>query len=78
MNRQLPCLLVRQPYASLIAYGRKRWELRSYDTRRRGHILIAASRGKPIETTDETLNNRESCLAEIQKPAKRKRGQEAA
>ena len=56
MNRKLPCLLVRQPYASLIAYGKKRWELRSYDTKRRGRILIAASRGRPIETTDETLN----------------------
>lgn len=52
----MPCLIVRQPYASLIAFGKKRWEFRSYSTRKRGDILIAASRGKPIETSDETLN----------------------
>jgi len=56
LTRWLPCLLVRQPYASLIAFGRKRWEFRSYNVRKRGNILIAASRGRPIKTGDETLN----------------------
>jgi hypothetical protein len=57
LQTTLPCLIVRQPYASLIAYGRKRWEFRSYNARKRGRILIAASRGQPIPTSDSVLNN---------------------
>jgi len=56
LSRCLPCLLIRQPYASLIAYGKKRWEFRSYNVRKRGQIAIAASRGKPLETSDDNLN----------------------
>jgi len=53
----LPCLLVRQPYASLIAYGLKRIEFRKYPTRVRGRIGIAASKGPPLQTLDTTINS---------------------
>jgi hypothetical protein len=36
-------LIIRQPFASLIAFGKKRWEFRSYDTSIRGNIGIVAS-----------------------------------
>ena len=52
----IDCLLVRQPYASLIAYGVKRWEFRMQNCRKRGPILIASSRGKPLKTGDRCLN----------------------
>lgn len=52
----LQCLLVRQPYASLIAYGTKRVEFRSYSTRVRGRIGIAASKGPPLETLDSHVS----------------------
>lgn len=44
----LPCLIVREPYASLIAYGPKRWEFRSYPCRKRATLGIVASRRSPI------------------------------
>lgn len=50
------CLIIRQPYASLIAYGCKRWEFRSYNSTKRGRIAIASSRGPPLKTSDNTLN----------------------
>ena len=53
----MPCLLVRQPYASLIAYGLKRAEFRPYPTVVRGLIGIAASKGSPLRTLDATLNS---------------------
>jgi len=53
----LPCLLVRQPYASLIAYGLKRIEFRRYPTKVRGQIGIAASKGPPLRTLDPKLNS---------------------
>jgi hypothetical protein len=56
LEETLPCLIVRQPYASLIAYGRKRWEFRSYNSNRRGRILIASSRGQPLLTSNSMLN----------------------
>lgn len=56
MNRKLDCLIIRQPFASLIAYGPKRWEFRSYNSRKRGPICIASSKGPPLKTTSEELN----------------------
>jgi hypothetical protein len=52
----LDCLIVRQPYASLIVYGAKRWEFRSYATEKKEVIAIAASRNTPIKTLDNKLN----------------------
>ncbi len=52
----LNCLLVQQPYASLIAFGRKRWEFRSYETRKRGKIGIAASPSSVLGTMSPSLN----------------------
>jgi hypothetical protein len=48
--------MVRQPYASLIAFGKKRWDFRTLDTRKRGAIVIAASRSRPVKTGDSILN----------------------
>jgi hypothetical protein len=56
MKRYLDCLIVRQPYASLIAYGLKRWEFRTYDCRKRGVICIGSSRGPPLKTGSSQLN----------------------
>jgi hypothetical protein len=53
---KLSCLIVRQPYASLIAFGKKRWEFRSYNTERRGAMGIAASHGRPWITACPDLN----------------------
>jgi len=50
------CLLVQQPYASLIVFGRKRWEFRSYEAKRRGCIGIAASPSSVLMTKDFALN----------------------
>jgi hypothetical protein len=56
-SHNLRCLLVRQPYASLIAYGLKRIEFRGYATQVRGRIGIAASKGPPFRTCDPTVNS---------------------
>lgn len=55
--QELDCLIIRQPFASLIAFGLKRWEFRSKNTRKRGKICIASARGKPLRTGDQYLNN---------------------
>jgi len=52
----LSCLLVQQPYASLIAFGRKRWEFRSYEVKKRGTIGIAASPSSLLGTQSPSLN----------------------
>lgn len=52
----LDCLIVRQPYASLIVYGVKRWEFRSYTSEKKNMIAIAASRNLPMRTSDRRLN----------------------
>ena len=52
----MDCLLVRQPYASLIAFGKKRWEFRSYECKKLGEIAIAASPSDPLETLNKSLN----------------------
>lgn len=52
----MKCLLIRQPYASLIAYGCKRWEFRSYNCSYQGKVGIASSRGRPFKTGDDNLN----------------------
>lgn len=54
---KMDCLLVRQPYASLIAYGVKRWEYRTYNCAKRGLICIGSSRGEPLKTGDPFLNS---------------------
>lgn len=41
-----------QPWASLIAYGAKRWETRSWSTDYRGELLIHAAKRKPPAITD--------------------------
>lgn len=53
----IDCLIVRQPFASLIAYGVKRWEFRTYDCKKRGLICIGSSRGNPLKTGDPYLNS---------------------
>jgi hypothetical protein len=50
------CLVIRQPYASLIVYGRKRWEFRRNESKIRGLIGIAASPHEPLKTRNEFLN----------------------
>jgi len=55
-NEFLNCLLIQQPYASLIAFGRKRWEFRSYETKKRGRIGIAASPSSVLQTRSASLN----------------------
>lgn len=52
----IDCLLIRQPYASLIAFGKKRWEFRQYSTKKTGLIGIAASKGPPLRTLNVELN----------------------
>jgi hypothetical protein len=52
----LSCLLIQQPYASLIAFGRKRWEFRSYEIKKRGTIGIAASPSSVLSTLNPSLN----------------------
>jgi len=52
----LSCLLIQQPYASLIAFGRKRWEFRSYEVKKRGTIGIAASPSSVLNTRSPSLN----------------------
>ena len=52
----MQCLIIRQPYASLIAFGKKRWEFRGYDTKKHGLIGIAASHNEPLQTLNEDLN----------------------
>lgn len=53
---RLECLIIRQPYASLVAFGRKRWEFRSYETRKTGLVGIAASPHEPLLTKNGELN----------------------
>lgn len=53
---EIDCLIIREPYASLIVFGKKRWEFRNYDTRKRGVIGIAASRSAPMVTSNRALN----------------------
>jgi hypothetical protein len=55
--KPLDCLLVQQPYASLIAFGKKRWEFRSYETKKRGIIGIAASPSSVLRTRSRSLNS---------------------
>lgn len=53
---RLDCLILRQPYASLVAFGKKRWEFRRYDTKKRGTIGIAASHREPWISSSSELN----------------------
>jgi hypothetical protein len=55
--RKIDCLIVRQPYASLIAYGSKRWEFRTYSCEKRVIICIGSSRSNPLKTGDPFLNS---------------------
>lgn len=41
----------------MIAFGKKRWEFRSYDARKHGLIGIAASHSEPLKTWDRVLNS---------------------
>lgn len=52
----LNCLLIQQPYASLIAFGKKRWEFRSYEIKKRGRIGIAASPSSILKTESSSVN----------------------
>lgn len=52
----MDCLLVQQPYASLIIFGNKRWEFRSYEVKKRGTIGIAASPSSVLRTRNRELN----------------------
>lgn len=55
---QLECLVVREPYASLIAYGQKRWEFRYCPCRKRTTIGIVASRRSPIPINPQVATSR--------------------
>lgn len=46
-------LTIRQPYASLIAYGIKKYEFRSWRTKYRGDILIQASKSVDKNAMEE-------------------------
>jgi hypothetical protein len=52
----MQCLIIRQPYASLIAFGKKRWEFRKYESKKEGIIGIAASANEPLKTWNSVLN----------------------
>src|SRR5437764_490987 len=52
----MQCLIVRQPYASLIAFGKKRWEFRNREIKKRGLVGIAASPNEPYRTWSDELN----------------------
>lgn len=52
----MDCLIVRQPYASLIAFGKKRWEFRRYPTEKTGRIGVASSPSEPLKTLSPELN----------------------
>lgn len=54
---RLQCLVVAQPYASLITGGHKRWEFRSYEPKQTGTIGIAASNTPPWRTRNLDLNS---------------------
>jgi hypothetical protein len=54
--QRLDCLIIQQPYASLIAFGKKRWEFRSYDCKKREKIGIAASTAPALRTFSSELN----------------------
>jgi hypothetical protein len=56
------CLIIRQPYASLIVDGAKRWEFRSYPPTTFGKIGIAAAKGTPLRTYSNSLNRLASRL----------------
>lgn len=55
---QLECLVVREPYASLIAYGQKRWEFRCRPCQKRTIIGIVASRRSPIPINPQVAKSR--------------------
>ncbi len=46
----MKCLSLKQPYAELVARGRKSIELRTWNTKFRGRFLIHASRKTDIES----------------------------
>lgn len=46
-------LTVKQPYASLIAYGIKKYEFRTWRTKYRGEVLIQASKSVDKKAMDE-------------------------
>ena len=46
-------LTIKQPYASLIAYGIKKYEFRSWRTKYRGDILIQASKSVDKKAMEE-------------------------
>ena len=49
----LPTLTIMQPYASLLANGKKRFETRYRRTSKRGLVAIHAGRGQYAPPTDE-------------------------
>lgn len=46
-------LSIKQPYASLIAYGIKKYEFRTWNTKYRGEVLIHASKGVDKKAMEE-------------------------
>src|SRR5437762_1138392 len=61
----MKAISVLQPWASLIVHGRKRFETRSWQTRHRGPLLIAASARFPAEF--QLLCGRQPFLRAFQK-----------
>lgn len=65
MKNDLRVLSVRQPWASLIASGRKTVELRSWGTTYRGPILILAGSGVWRGATDHEIGPRGVALCVV-------------
>lgn len=61
-------LSVRQPYASLIVLGKKRFEARTWATKYRGRLVIHASSAKPARATLDEFRTRRAlfnCAREL-------------
>lgn len=62
-------ITIRQPWASLIALGVKRFETRSRPTSYRGWVMIHAAKSRDMKAFDtllaDTLNNPQSVLAPV-------------
>jgi hypothetical protein len=57
----MKALTIRQPFASFIIAGLKRWETRSWRTSHKGEILIHAALGHPLECTQAGFDLRSAC-----------------
>lgn len=59
------CLSVKQPYAELIAIGRKRYELRSWTTRHRGPLVICAGKRPAVRLNSDLPLGVAVCVVDL-------------